>query len=114
MSEKRSRFEALYQQIILEEKGMMNEKLSQLFDELLVEEFDNDPSRMSEFIQSIVDEHTEHEPTEIEKLQAGLAQASFQQMQANKKIEELTKQNAAMGFKMMQLEQNQHSESEVG
>lgn len=52
-------------------------------------------------------------PNPIEQLQAGLAQASFQVMQSGKNIEELTKQNAAMGFKIMQLEQNQNTESEV-
>lgn len=48
----------------------------------------------------------------VSQLQAGLAQASYQVMQSNKQIEELTKQNAAMGFKIMQLEQNQNTESE--
>ena len=54
----------------------------------------------------------EEPKTAIEQLQAGLAQASFQVMQSTKQIEELTKQNAAMGFKIMQLEQNQNAESE--
>lgn len=53
------------------------------------------------------------QPTDIEQLQAGLAQASFQVMQSTKQIEELNKQNAAMGFKIMQLEQNQNTESGV-
>lgn len=53
------------------------------------------------------------QPTDIEQLQAGLAQASFLVMQSTKQIEELTKQNAAMGFKIMQLEQNQNTESGV-
>lgn len=55
----------------------------------------------------------EEPKTDIEQLQAGLAQASFQLMQSNKQIEELIKQNAAMGFKIMQLEQNQNTESGV-
>ncbi len=54
-----------------------------------------------------------NQPTDVEQLQAGLAQASFQVMQSNKQIEELNKQNAAMGFKIMQLEQNQNTESGV-
>ena len=71
--------------------------------------------------KAVIDEQKKSEvledfdkPSLLEQLQTGLAQASFQMMQSNKQIEELAKQNAAMSFKMMQLEQNQNNESEVG
>lgn len=68
MTEK-ERFEQLYIEEIIKNKGAMSDELNTLFDYLLVNEFGDDPERMSAFIQTIINKNTEQEPSELEKLQ---------------------------------------------
>lgn len=67
MTEK-EKFEQLYIEEIIKNKGEMSNELNELFDYLLVNEFGDDPERMSAFIQTIIDENTEQEPSELERL----------------------------------------------